>query len=154
VVRVPALIDEDRRQLHRELIELKADRTELANRMKGLLAGLGLNVVIDDRLPARLEKLALWDGTQVPPALKGRILREFERLQLVERQIRELETRRAREIRADPSPQGEQTPRLMTLRGIGANGAWLLVREFFGWRQIRPRNRWPSRRQRRPAQIV
>jgi hypothetical protein len=25
----------------------------------------------------------------------------------------------------------------MTLKGIGENGAWLLVHEFFGWRQIR-----------------
>ena len=42
VVHVPTVDDEDRRQLHRELIELKAERTELANRIKGLLAGAGL----------------------------------------------------------------------------------------------------------------
>ena len=41
VVRVPTVDDEDRRQLHRELIELKAGRTEIVNRIKGLLAGLG-----------------------------------------------------------------------------------------------------------------
>src|SRR6516165_7966456 len=92
VVRVPTVTDEDCRQLHRELIELKADRTELLNRMKGLLAGLGLSVVIDAKLPVRLEKLRQWDGAGVPPAFKGRILRDFERLQLVMRQIRELES--------------------------------------------------------------
>jgi transposase len=54
VVRVPTAADEDRRQLHRELIELKANRTELHNRIKGFLAGLGLSVVIDAKLPARL----------------------------------------------------------------------------------------------------
>ena len=32
----------------------------------------------------------------------------------------------------------------MTLRGIGANGSWLLVREFFGWRQIRNRRELAS----------
>jgi transposase len=32
----------------------------------------------------------------------------------------------------------------MTLRGIGANGAWLLVREFFGWRQVRNRRELAS----------
>ena len=143
-VRVPTVSDEDRRQLHRELIELKADRTELSNRIKGLLAGLGLSIVIDAKLPMRLGKLRQWDGTEVPPALKGRILREFERFQLVARQIRELEAQRAREIREDPSAQGEQTRRLMTLRGIGANGSWLLVREFFGWRQIRNRRELAS----------
>ena len=103
-----------------------------------------MKVVIDERLPARLEKLRLWAGAEVPPALKTRILREFERWQLVMRQIRELETQRAREIREDLSPQGEQTRRLMTLRGIGPNGAWLLVREFFGWRQIRNRRELAS----------
>ena len=32
----------------------------------------------------------------------------------------------------------------MDLKGIGANGAWLLVREFFGWRQIRNRRELAS----------
>jgi transposase len=144
VVHVPTVADEDRRQLHRELIELKAERTGLLNRIKGLLAGLGLNVLVDAKLPNRLEKLRQWDDAEVPPALKGRILREFERLQLVARQIRELEAQRAREIREDPSPQGEQTRRLMNLKGIGSNGAWLLVREFFSWRQIRNRRELAS----------
>ena len=144
VVHVPTVADEDRRQLHRELIELKSERTELANRIKGLLAGLGLNIVVSDKLPARLEKLRQWDEAVLPPVLKARILREFERWQLVVRQINELERQRAREIREDSSPQGEQTRRLMGLKGIGANGAWLLVREFFGWRQIRNRRELAS----------
>ena len=144
VVHVPTVADEDRRQLHRELIELKAERTELLNRIKGLLAGVGLSVLVDVKLPHRLGKLRQWDDAEVPPALKGRILREFERLQLVVRQIRELEAQRAREIREDPSLQGEQTRRLMNLKGIGSNGAWLLVREFFSWRQIRNRRELAS----------
>jgi transposase len=144
VVRVPTVADEDRRQLHRELIELRAERTELANRIKGLLAGLGLGIAVDGKLPVRLEKLKQWDGAVVPPAMKGRILRDFERWRLVVSQIRELETQRAQEIRTDTSPQGEQTRRLMDLRGIGINGAWLLVREFFGWRQIRNRRELAS----------
>ena len=144
VVHVPTVDDEDRRQLHRELIEVKAERTELINRIKGLLAGLGLSIVVDAKLPGRLEKLRQWDKHWVPPALQARILREFERWQLVVRQISELETERAREIRTDKSPQGEQTRRLMSLKGIGANGAWLLVREFFGWRQIRNRRELAS----------
>jgi transposase len=144
VVHVPAVADEDGRQLHRELIELKAERTELLNRIKGLLAGLGLTITVDAKLPARLEKLKQWDDTTVPSALKARILREFERWQLVMRQIRELERERAQKIRTDPSPQAEQARRLMTLKGIGENGAWLLVHEFFGWRQIRNRRELAS----------
>jgi transposase len=37
VVRVPTVVDEDARQLHRELQELKDERTEHINRIKGLL---------------------------------------------------------------------------------------------------------------------
>jgi transposase len=95
LVRVPTVADEDRRQLHRELIELKADRTELLNRIKRLLAGLGLSIAIDAKLPVRLAKLRQWDEAELPPALKGRILLDFERLQLVVRQIREREAQRA-----------------------------------------------------------
>jgi transposase len=144
IVHVPTVADEDHRQLHRELIELKAERTELSNRIKGLLAGLGLNIVVDDKLPDRLGKLRQWDNATVPAALQARILREFQRWQLVVSQIRELETERARQIRTDASRQGEQVRRLMTLKGIGENGAWLLVREFFGWRQIRNRRELAS----------
>jgi transposase len=144
LVHVPTVDDEDRRQVHRELIELKAERTELTNRIKGLLAGLGLSIVVNCKLPVWLEKLRQWDKTQVPPALKARILREFERWRLVGQQIGELEAQRRREIRTDKSPQGEQTRRLIQLKGIGANGAWLLVREFFGWRKIRNRRELAS----------
>jgi transposase len=37
IVRVPSVADEDRRQLHRELLTSKGDRTRLVNRIQGLL---------------------------------------------------------------------------------------------------------------------
>ena len=52
VVRVPTVEDEDHREPHRELIELKTGRTEVVNRIKGLLAGLGLPITVDDILPS------------------------------------------------------------------------------------------------------
>ena len=54
VTRIPTVDDEDRQRLHRELIDLKAQRTEHANRIKGLLAGLGLRIVADTSVPAQL----------------------------------------------------------------------------------------------------
>ena len=139
VVRVPAVAEEDRRQLHRELLGLKSERTEHVNRIKGLLASLGLSIVIDIDLPESLDQLRQWDGSTVPPSFRQRILREFERWQLLSRQIHELETQRTNEIRDHQTPQGDQVRLLLKLKGIGENGAWLLVREFFGWRQIRNR---------------
>jgi len=144
VVRVPLAADEDRRQLHRELMALKTQRTEHTNRIKGLLAGLGLSLVIDAELPQRLEGLRQWDGTGVPTGLRQRILREFERWQLVGRQIHDLEVQRTQAIRDRPTPQGEQMRLFLKLKGIGENSAWLLVREFFGWRGIRNRRELAS----------
>jgi transposase len=139
VVRVPTVDDEDRRQLHRDLIRLKAERTEHDNRIKGLLAGLGLSVTIDAKFLERLERLRQWDGSAVPSELRRCLAREFQRRQLVGRQIRELESERRGLTRDRTDPQMDQVRRLQRLRGIGPNTAWLLVREIFGWRRIRNR---------------
>jgi transposase len=50
VVRFPTVNDERGRQLHRELIELKTEYTELTNRVKGLFGVPGLQT-----LTARVE---------------------------------------------------------------------------------------------------
>src|SRR5262249_56794322 len=63
ILRVPAVADEDRRQPHRELIGLKAERTAHGNAIKGLLAGLGLQASVDEDFPERLEGLRQWDGS-------------------------------------------------------------------------------------------
>jgi transposase len=139
VVRVPTVAEEDGRQLHRELIGLKTERTEHVNRIKGLLANLGLSIVVDADLIENIGKLRQWDGSALPASLRQRILREFERWQLVNLQIHELEKERTQQIRDPMTPQGDQVRLLLKLKGIGENGAWLLVREFFGWRQIRNR---------------
>jgi transposase len=144
VVNVPSAEEEARRQLHRELIVLKTQRTEHVNRIKGLLATVGLSIVVDVHLVESLDQLRQWDGSAVPCSLRERILREFERWQLVNTQIHALESQRTKEIRDPETPQGDQVRLLLELKGIGENGAWLLVREFFGWRQIRNRRELAS----------
>jgi transposase len=145
VVRVPTLDDEDRRQLHRELIRLKAERTGHDNRIKGLLAGLGLSVTtIDAGFAERIGRLRQWDGAGVPPGLRQRLLREFQRRQLVAEQIRGLEAERRKGLVEQGDPQMDQVRRLLRLKGIGPNTAWLLVREVFGWRRIRNRRQLAS----------
>jgi transposase len=137
VVQVPSVADEDRRQLHRDLLELKAERTQHTNRIKGLLAGCGLTLPnIDGGFPEVLAKLRTWDGQPVPPDLQQRLLREHERWQLVDRQIKDLTKERAQRIRTVKGQGVYQVRQLLRLRGIGANSAWLYVMEFFGWRRI------------------
>ena len=144
IIRVPSAADEDRRQLHRELIELKAERTAHVNAIKGLLAGLGLQASVDEDFPERLEQLRQWDGSAVPEGLRGRLLREFERWRLVGRQIHELEKERTAAIRAGEGPEVEQVRPLLNLKGIGENGAWLLVNELFAWRRFENRRQLGS----------
>jgi transposase len=139
IVVVPRTEDEDRRQLHRELIELKSERTSHSNRIKGLLAACGLSIVVDERLPERLEELRQWDGQGVPKALKARILREFDRWKFVDQHIREINKQRAQEVRQADAAEAEKVRNLMKLDGVGINGAWILVGEFFGWRTFRNR---------------
>jgi transposase len=139
VVNAPAPEDEDRRQLHRDRERLVRERTEHSNRIKGLLAALGLDVLVDERLLERVEALRQWDGTPVPPELRGRIAREFQRWRLVDGQLGELENRQRREVREDDIAQVDQVRRLLDLKGIGPVTAWTLVREVFGWRKIKNR---------------
>jgi transposase len=137
VVQVPSVADEDRRQLHRDLLELKAERTQHVNRIKGLLAGCGLAVPsITAEFPKVLAQLRTWDGQPVPAELQRRLGREHERWQLVERQIKDQENERARRIRTSKDKTMTKVRQLLRLRGIGANSAWLYVMEFFGWRRI------------------
>jgi transposase len=144
IVCVPAAADEDRRQAHRELIELKAERTAHVNAIKGLLANLGLQSSVDEDFPERLDQLRQWDGSAVPAALRSRLLREFERWRLVSRQIHDLEKERTEAIRKGKGPEVEQVRQLLNLKGIGENGAWLLVNELFAWRRFENRRQLGS----------
>jgi transposase len=139
-VRVPSVGEEDQRQLHRELQELKDDRTRHINRIKGLLASQGLALeVVDERLPEWLPAARLWDGTALGADLKRRLLREWQRWQSVHGQVLELSRERSRRLRCDETPQVDKVRQLLGLAGIGVNGAWLLVYEFFGWRKLQNR---------------
>ena len=140
VVNVPAVEDEARRQLNRELTTLKDERTEHSNRIKGLLASLGLGgITVNASLPQKLEELRQWDDAPLPAEYKVRILRELERWKLVDAQIRQLEIQQRRTIRDQADPQAEQMALLLMLKGVGVVGAWVAVREIFGWRQIKNR---------------
>lgn len=140
VVRVPSVEEEDARHLHRQLGTLKQERTRLINRIKGLLASQGLRAQ-----PCRadfqswLEQACLWDGSLLPPGLRSRLDVESQRLEYLGRQIRELEQQRRRLLKESEEEAIDKVRRLLKLKGIGNNCAWLLVMELFGWREFRNR---------------
>lgn len=140
VVQVPRVEDEDRRQLHRDLLEMKAERTQHSNRIKGLLAGCGLTVPkMDAHFPEVLAELRTWDGQPVSAGLQQRLHREHARWCFVDRQIKDLEQERFRKLRTAAEEPLPKVRKLLHLRGIGINSAWLYVMEFFGWRRIKNR---------------
>jgi transposase len=136
VVRVPSVADEDRRQLHRELLTTKRDRTRVINRMKGLLAGYGVRLALQGNVEAELEQARQWDASPLPAALRARLKREWQQVQYLTEQIAQLEAERRAALHASEEPVMEQVRQLTTLRGIGVNSAWLFVMEFFAWRDL------------------
>ena len=146
VVRVPTPEQEDARHLHRELEVLKREQTRHSNRIKGLLVSVGIRLPRVDRdFPNCLDRCKLWDGSPIMTRLKERLLREFECMQLVNRQIRQLEKERAQLIREGEDDRTiQKVRRLMQLSGIGPASAWLFVHEVFGWREIKNRRQLAS----------
>ena len=139
VVHVPSPEVEDHRHLHRELTDLKEQRTQHTNRIKGYLSNQGVCLEVRDDFPELVEHQRLWNGEPLPSGLQARLLCEYQRFQLVQQQIQALEAERRETIRSSTQPEAEQIRRLLRLRGIGINCAWLYVMEFFSWRAFRNR---------------
>jgi len=139
VINVPTLAEEDRRQVHRELLFARRDRGRHTNRIKGLLASHGVPLVQIRELPTHLVTARLWDGTPLPPLLCVRLEREWEAVRGYTTRIRALKVERRALLRKGEDPAIAQVCQLNALRGIGIDSAWLYVMEFFAWRQFRNR---------------
>jgi len=139
VVNVPSLEVEDSRHLHREMTVLKGERTRHINRIKGLLMSQGIMLSVNMDFLTRLEAVRLWDGSPLSEGLRTRLEREYQRFQMVNQHIRDLETQRTEHLRTSECPSVAQVRQLMRLKGIGVNSAWLFVMEFFSWRDFRNR---------------
>jgi transposase len=136
VVRVPSVEEEDRRQLHRELTTAKQDRTRIINRIKGLLAGHGVQLSLQGDVEAQLDQVHQWDGSALPCALLRRLKRAWQQVGFLTTHIQTLEAERRALLHRREDPVLDQVRQLFTLRGIGVNSAWLYVMEFFAWRDF------------------
>ena len=142
VVRVPPPVWEDLRQLNREREQLLEERTRHHNRLSSKLVAQGIRLVINGEFLRRLGEAKLFDGRPVPEHLKAGLEREWERLQLVQTQLKVLEGRIRELISEGGLLNGVGS--LMLLCGIGWVGAWTLVVEIFGWREISNRRQLGS----------
>jgi transposase len=142
VVHVPSVEAEDQRHLHRDLETLKQERASTTTRIKGLLSSQGIRLTSLSKFPEQLDALRLWDGSPIPSGLRRRLLRVYAHHQFLSEQIAALEAERRALLQSAQEASLEQVRQLMQLKGIGINGAWLLVMEFFGWRLLVSRALW------------
>ena len=94
VVHVPSSGEEDNRHLHRELTDLKEQRTQHINRIKGYLSNQGICLEVDEDFPEIVAHQQMWNGESLPSGLRARLLCEYQRFQLVQQQIQALEAER------------------------------------------------------------
>ncbi|TDN58712.1 IS110 family transposase [Paraburkholderia sp. BL10I2N1] len=132
VLHEPTPEQEDARRVHRELARLTQERIAHTNRIGSLLVlhNLRVSVTVGGR------DWAYWwerHREQVPPVLRGEIERESARLALVRQQLNELHGVQRQEVVQGKQPLVAQLARL---RAIGTKGAWVLVKEVFGWRRF------------------
>ena len=135
---VPTSEEEDQRQLHRELMALTAERTRHINRIKGLFNRPRYCVASPNGLPFSSGggSTVGWLETALWAAFSAS---EYERLQLFNQQIRQLDHSRMEAIRTSTTPAVEQVRQLLRLKAIGMNSAWVYVMEFFSWRNFHNR---------------
>ena len=67
------------------------------------------------------------------------MLRVYAHHTFLSAQIAEVEAERRTLLQTSPEASIDKVRQLMMLKGIGINGAWLLVMEFFGWRAFKNR---------------
>lgn len=145
VVRVPTPDEEDAKRQHRERNVLVSERTAHSNRMTGILMALGIRGVNPRRrdFVEHLRTLRTGTGEPLPVHTEQALVREHERLCLLERQIKEIETAQAEVIKAVSETPAEArggavgecsavlAGELVRLKGIGQLSAITLSREVF-----------------------
>jgi len=149
MIRVPDEESEDIRNLNREMVTIKKERTALSNRIGSLLVTQGIPLgVVDRNFPKKLVEMRTPEGKPLGQHLRARLLREFERLVLATEQIRVLEMEQAKMLRvaakeATKCEAAAKSPKaviiaeqFMNLVGIGPVTAWTLSSEIFAWRDI------------------
>ena len=127
VVRVPTPQEEDARRAHRELEQLRQERTAHRNRIRSLLVLHNLRVA---HVGGRdWGKWWACHGPELPAALRAGIEREMARLVLVKAQIKTLEAQQCAEVATGRQPQVAQLAgarhRAWRRLGIGQGAVWL-----------------------------
>lgn len=146
VVRVPEVEAETQRRLHRSAERMKKEKVGHICRLRALLA---LHGVALKKWPGSWRSIKDWQGQALPEAVVRELEQQQERLNLVKKQLADLEQCRKARVKAVSDPRKEKseaiteserwTKQLAQLHGLGEETAWTLSHEFFGWRDFKNR---------------
>lgn len=137
VVVVPTESQEDERRLHREGERLKKERASHLNRIRSLLI---LHGVRPHKIAATDNSTAKdWQEKSLPAALQEEIRREQLRLELLDQQVKAVESEQRKAVKHPATITEQKAAKLAKLKGIGAIGSSVLAREVFGWRTFKNR---------------
>ena len=141
VARVPTAEQEDARRPLREAARLRHEANAHGNRIGSLLVLQGL------RGPGVGGRrwMPWWErhAARLLPGVRAEIAREVERLRLVNAQLKTLTEAQRQAMAVKPEAPGAAAQavarRLCALGGIGRSSAWLLDKEWLGWRRFHNR---------------
>jgi len=142
MVAIPTLEDEDARCPSRERESLVNEKSRITNRMKSMLARLGIRGFKAHlrKAPQSLEWLQTPEGTGLPPNITEELRRDMIRLALVREQIAAIEKARIERLQRAPNTGPHLMVRLLArVVGIAIETADMLVREILSrnWRDRR-----------------
>jgi len=137
-VRIPTVAEEDQRRLNRERDRLIKERGSHSARIKSLLIAHGIRLEkmsdIKRLLPTAKAAVIHYD---LPDDLKAEVEREYERYELVDRQIKKQEKLQKERAASEDSPVIRTVNQLCSLKGVGWQSSWGLSTEFFSWREFK-----------------
>ena len=134
MLHLPSEAAEARRLLARERGLLQKEAGQHRDRIRKRLRLYGCIEELDDNFVERLTagKVRQADGSALPEELWDWLMREWERLELVEQQLRRLEKTLLHQL---PEQMQQSIAVLARLKGVGWVGAMRLVLELF-WRDF------------------
>jgi transposase len=135
-VRVPTVANEAARQVSRERTALTQDQTRLVNQMRGWLATWGTTLP-SRRRGAWWTTVRDWAGAALPVEVRARLARAETRLEVLEKQIAELDGQQQAAVTTAASASALR--QLVQLKGVATTGASVLLDEGLVWRAFRNR---------------
>jgi transposase len=137
-IRIPTVAEEDNRRLNRERERLLKERGAHSVRIKSLLIthGIELEKINGFASIIKTAKAAVLHY-DLPPDLTSELTREYERYVLVDQQVKQLEKLQIERAESLAIPETNNVQQLRNLRGVGWQSSWILVMEFFNWREFK-----------------